>query len=378
VNFLFKYFIKDQIIFNTSWEDPAIDRKLLEINHESNILTITSAGDNVLDYLLDTPNSVTSIDLNPSQNALAELKLAVIKHSNYETLFDMFGYGKFGDIDQLLAELKPSLSEQAYSFWIKKKHYFTSKLPFYHYGTSGLIARGFYYHLKLSKKLRQKVDEMVNCTTLDEQAVLYVELEKILFDNFTAKFLLQNRFTLSFLGIPEPQARLLNEFNDYGNMYDFILGSLRTVFKEYPLSQNYFWYLYIRGQYSKVTCPNYLKENNFDLLKQNVGKVGLKTDTFFNHLKNSPSNCYSHIVLLDHFDWFWQDKETQLRVWNEIKRVASPDAKLLFRSAASNRKFLIPEIQNEVEYRDELTGSFTDRGRVGTYGSVNYGIIRKQ
>ncbi len=376
MNFLFKYFVKDQLIFNSSWEDPAIDRKLLGLNSESDILTITSAGDNILDYLLDSPRSISSVDLNPAQNALAELKIATFKNSKYDTLFNLFGYGKYSDIEMLLRKLELQLSPTAYQFWKKKRHYFTSKLPFYHYGTSGLIARGFYYHLKFNKKLRNKVNEMVNCSTLDEQYQLHLELEKILFDNIIAKLLLKNKFTLSFLGIPDAQAKLVEVHNDYHNMYDFIVGSLRTVFKEFPLSQNYFWSLYINGQYSKETCPNYLKEENFELLKQNVDNVTLVTDTFFNQLKNSPDNSYSHIILLDHFDWFWEDKDTQLLVWNEIKRVAKPNAKVLFRSAASNRNYLIPEIQNEIDYRDDLTRGFTNRGRVGTYGSVNFGVIR--
>lgn len=377
MNFLFKYFIKDQLIFNTSWEDPAIDRRLLDIDSNSDLLTITSAGDNVLDYLLDSPNSVTSVDLNPAQNALAELKIATIRHAKYDILFDMFGLGQYNDIENLLYNLNPVLSDSAFEFWMNKKFYFTSKLPFYHYGTSGLIARGFYYHLKLNKKLKSKVNEMVNCSTLEEQYELYLGLEKILFDNFIAKILLNNKFTLSFFGIPDAQAQLVEDFNDYHNMYDFIVGSLRTVFKEFPLSQNYFWYLYIKGQYSKETCPNYLKEENFGLLKSNVDKVNLKIDTFYNHLKDCSDNSYSHIILLDHFDWFWKEKDKQLLVWNEIKRVAKTNAKILFRSAASNRDYLIPEIQNEIIYRDDLTKGFTNRGRVGTYGSVNFGILSK-
>lgn len=376
MNFLFKYFVKDQLIFNTSWEDPAIDRKLLGLNKESDIITITSAGDNVLDYLLDSPHSITSVDLNPAQNALAELKLATIKNTNYDILFDMFGYGRYSDIENLLDKLKPILSNNANQFWQKKKHYFTSSLPFYHYGTSGLIARGFYYHMKFNKKLRRKVNDMVKSTSLDEQYKYHLELEKILFNNIIAKTLLKNKFTLSFLGIPDAQAKLVNEHNNYHNMYDFIVESLRTVFKEFPLSKNYFWYLYIRGQYSKKTCPNYLKVENYELLKQNVDKVKLVTDTFYNQLQNSTDNSYSHIILLDHFDWFWKDTQAQLKVWNEIKRVAKPKAKILFRSAASNRDYLIPEIQNEIDYRDDLTNGFTNRGRVGTYGSVNFGELR--
>lgn len=376
MNFLFNYFVKDQIIFNSSWEDPAIDRKLLDLNSDSDIITITSAGDNVLDYLLDSPNSITSVDLNPSQNALAELKLVTIKNTNYETLFNLFGFGRYNHIDLLLTQLETKLSPTTSDFWDKKKYYFTSKLPFYHYGTSGIIARGFYYHLKYNKKLRNKVNEMVNCKTLEEQYKLHLELETLLFDNFVAKFLLGNKFTLSFLGIPDSQAKLVDVHNEYHNMYDFIVGSLRTVFKEFPLSQNYFWYLYIKGQYSKETCPNYLKEENFELLRKNAHKVKLFTDTFFNQLVNSPASSYSHIILLDHFDWFWEDKEMQLKVWEEIKRVAKPRAKILFRSAASNRDYLIEEIRNGIDFRDDLTGGFTNRGRVGTYGSVNFGVMR--
>ncbi|MER3328052.1 MAG: DUF3419 family protein, partial [Candidatus Kapaibacterium sp.] len=133
MNFLFKYFVKDKLIFNSSWEDPAIDRKLLELNNESDILTITSAGDNVLDYLLDSPRSITSVDLNPAQNALAELKIATIKNTEYETHFDLFGNGQYKQFESLLNELRPQISAIAYKFWTNKKHYFTSKLPFYHY-----------------------------------------------------------------------------------------------------------------------------------------------------------------------------------------------------------------------------------------------------
>jgi len=375
LNFLFKYFIKDQIIFNSSWEDPAIDRKLLNLDEHSKILTITSAGDNILDYLLDTPKSITSVDLNPAQTAIAELKLAIIKSDKHSTLFDMFGNGHYSEFQPLLNKLKPQLSNRTNEFWSKKKDYFSSNLSFYHYGTSGLIARGFHYHQKFSPKLRRLVLELATTTDLVQQHNKYKELESFLFDNRFARFLLSNKLSLSLFGIPDQQFELVEKHNKYHDMYKFVVGSLSTVLKEFKLSENYFWYLYINGKYSKETCPNYLKEDKFDLLEQNSDKVNLITDTFYNVLKSSNDNSYTHIILLDHFDWFWKDKETQQKVWMQIKRVAEPNAKILFRSAASTRDYLIPEIQNEIEYRDDLTDGFANRGRVGTYGSVNFGIL---
>ncbi len=340
------------------------------------MLTITSAGDNILDYLLDSPKSITSVDLNPSQSALAELKLAIIKSNTHTNLFDMFGKGHFSGFPSLLKALKPHLTKRTYNFWLNKKDYFSSKLSFYHYGTSGLIARGFHYHQKLSPKLRRLVLELAATTSLEQQHRKYKELESFLFDNWFARLLLSNKLSLSLFGIPDQQYELVKKHNEYHDMYKFVVGSLSTVFNEFRLSENYFWSLYINGKYSIETCPNYLKQENFELLKQNSDKVNLITDTFYNVLEQSADNSYTHIILLDHFDWFWKDKSTQLKVWEQIKRVAEPNAKILFRSAASTRDYLIPEIQNEIEYRDGLTDGFTNRGRVGTYGSVNFGVMK--
>ena len=53
-----------------------VDCRLLNIQKDDVILTITSAGDNILDYLLEGPRRVHAVDLNPNQNHLLELKVA--------------------------------------------------------------------------------------------------------------------------------------------------------------------------------------------------------------------------------------------------------------------------------------------------------------
>lgn len=66
----------NEYIYAFNWEDPKIDRQLLNINKDDVILTITSAGDNILDYLLESPRRIHAVDLNPNQNHLLELKIA--------------------------------------------------------------------------------------------------------------------------------------------------------------------------------------------------------------------------------------------------------------------------------------------------------------
>ncbi|MCS1407054.1 MAG: hypothetical protein M2R45_00210 [Verrucomicrobia subdivision 3 bacterium] len=54
-NHVFRHIHGRNLIYNTCWEDPRIDRALFGLGSSSGLVTITSAGCNVLDYLLDLP-----------------------------------------------------------------------------------------------------------------------------------------------------------------------------------------------------------------------------------------------------------------------------------------------------------------------------------
>ena len=52
---LFKTIHQRYLIYNMCWEDPRIDRQLLGLDRDSQVVVLTSAGCNALDYLLDAP-----------------------------------------------------------------------------------------------------------------------------------------------------------------------------------------------------------------------------------------------------------------------------------------------------------------------------------
>ena len=86
---------RNNLVYNTCWEDPRLDRVALELGADDNVLVITSAGCNALDYALTGPNHVYAVDMNPRQNALLELKISAIRNLDYEDFFRMFGEGKY-------------------------------------------------------------------------------------------------------------------------------------------------------------------------------------------------------------------------------------------------------------------------------------------
>ena len=81
------------LVYNTCWQDPAVDRQALQLGPEDSVLVITSAGCNALDYALQGPRRIHAVDANPRQTALLELKLAGIRMLEFEDFFRIFGNG---------------------------------------------------------------------------------------------------------------------------------------------------------------------------------------------------------------------------------------------------------------------------------------------
>jgi S-adenosylmethionine-diacylglycerol 3-amino-3-carboxypropyl transferase len=132
-----------QLIYNTCWEDPRIDRALLEIRADSRVVMITSAGCNALDYLLDGPAEIHAIDMNLRQNAVLELKIALIRRGHFDDLFEFFGIGSHEDFKTVYRDIRAGLSPASRSYWDRKITFFNPrslKKSFYYHGASGLAA----------------------------------------------------------------------------------------------------------------------------------------------------------------------------------------------------------------------------------------------
>jgi S-adenosylmethionine-diacylglycerol 3-amino-3-carboxypropyl transferase len=84
-------FVFDGFVYSQVWEDPAVDLAALELTADSDVLTISSAGCNALNYLLASPRSVTAVDINRSHIQLLQLKHAALRFlPGHREFFDMF------------------------------------------------------------------------------------------------------------------------------------------------------------------------------------------------------------------------------------------------------------------------------------------------
>lgn len=105
------------IIYNVAWEDPRIDAELLDLGPKDTIMMLTSGGCNVLDMLLDGPERIVAVDLNPRQNAMLELKLVAIQTLEYEQFFQLFAKSNVALFKEVYPSLRPKLTPATREFW---------------------------------------------------------------------------------------------------------------------------------------------------------------------------------------------------------------------------------------------------------------------
>ncbi|MDO4582925.1 MAG: BtaA family protein [Planctomycetia bacterium] len=378
---VFQHVHGNHLVYNTCWEDPRLDRVALELKPTDEVLVITSAGCNALDYILAGCRHVYAVDMNYRQNAVLDLKKAAIKCLDYEDFFQLWGKGyhpRFVELYQ--GTLRKELPELSQKFWDKKKHYFTRhRRTYYFNGTSGMFARGINFYVDRVAKVRPQVNRLFEAKTLEEQREIYKKEVSQRFWTRTIKFLLNRDTTLSMLGVPRAQ-RYQVESQYEGQIVKFMQDCLNSVLCDLPLQDNYFWRVYIQGCYTKECCPEYLKEENFQRLKDGlVDCVTTYTDSVEGFLRKHEVTI-SRFVLLDHMDWLASHLFPALvSEWDAIWKRSAPETRLIWRSGGMRTDFL-ERVNLEIEGRQEplmehlklypeLAAELHEKDRVHTYGS---------
>src|SRR5262245_25908316 len=172
-NRIFQMIHGRNLVYNTCWEDPALDRVALNLRPDDCVMVITSAGCNALDYLLAGAGTVHAVDLNPRQNALLELKCAAIRGLDYPSFFALFGRAETPQARALYHDaVRQHLSPPAARYWDRHISFFAGggwRHSFYYRGTSGFLARLVLSHARRVQKLRRPIEQLLDATTLDEQ-----------------------------------------------------------------------------------------------------------------------------------------------------------------------------------------------------------------
>lgn len=387
---LFRGIHGHNLVYNQCWEDPRLDRAALDLGPGDTVLAITSGGCNVLDYALTGPAHVYAVDVNPRQNALLELKLSGIQNLDFDTFFSLFGGGRLAGFSGLYyGVLRESLSEGARLYWDRRLHWFEGSGrmgSFYFRGTAGGFARLINVYIDRVAGVREEITALLQSRSVDEQQDIYERRLKRGFWGRMIRWLIDRDGALALLGVPRPQREQI-ERTYTGGIARYIEDCVETVFTRLPISKNYFWKVYLIGEYSPDCCPEYLKPENFARLKGGLaGRISTHTTSVQGFLADNEQNI-SRYVLLDHMDWMSTHQHPELaREWQAIFDSATPGARAIWRSGGLRVDYVDPiqislagrtrRVGDLLHYHRDLAAELHQQDRVHTYGSFHIADLK--
>lgn len=274
-------------IYSISWEDFSVDTEYMKYNKDDTVLSLTGGGCNSMNILLSGA-TVYSTDTNPPQNHLLELKKACALHS-YELLWSSFGDGSSIDFERI----KVFLSTDALQYWKNHLHYFSPQRTVYTYGGMGVLVRflrKFNWHfpdLNSQKAFKNSLLENRFLNTL-WKGIKFFNLHYIL--------------SWYLLGVPKNQLNLIPNIEKY-------VSNVTKVFEHIKLDENHYYYLVCNGKYKKNLCPDYLLEENYPVLKENLHNLIPLHQSFYDALL---SRTYTKCVLMDHIDWLPENMQKEV------------------------------------------------------------------
>jgi S-adenosylmethionine-diacylglycerol 3-amino-3-carboxypropyl transferase len=153
------------------------------------------------------------------------------------------------------------------------------------------------------------------------------------------------------------------------------------------LNENYFWRVYLTGEFTADCCPEYLKPEAFARLKGGlIERITTHTESVTGFLNRGEVKI-SRFALLDHFDWFYGEGEKELaQEWESILRNCTSDARILWRSMGKDVDFVnqckIREGDREVQvgdvivYDEALAAELFAKERTRTYQSLRIATLK--
>ncbi len=192
-------------------------------------------------------------------------------------------------------------------------------------------------------------------------------------------WMLRRDVTLALLGVPRSQREQIDRGYP-GGIVRFIVDRVEAVFTKIPLKDNYFWRVYLTGQYTPECCPEYVKRENFERMKHDVvNKVTSETNSLLGFLEKH-DRPISRFVFLDHMDWLYSNAPDVLAgEWQGVIDRAAPNARIIWRSAGLSVDFVDPltvqhqgqktQVGELLHYQRDLAAELHAIDRVHTYGS---------
>ncbi|KAK3329530.1 hypothetical protein B0H66DRAFT_597107 [Apodospora peruviana] len=348
----------DEYIYAFTWEDSRVDEGLLKLCSDDVVLAITSAGDNILSYAMQSPATIHAIDLNPAQNHLLELKVAAFTALPYTDFWKIFGQGKHAEFRSLLiSKISPHLSSRAFQYWLSHCDIFTNPLGRGLYDTGGSkhgirIFRWVSWIFNFHKSVRK----LLSAKTLNEQReIWHSKIRPALLSRFVSGFVVSSEvFLWAALGVPKNQLAMIEADHSSSQavatnsakntrahaVWHYMVNTLDPVVDQTHIATDNPYYLVcLQGCFSPRCHPEYLSPGAHATLRRPGAFDALRihTDELEEVIARITPGTLTVAVVMDSMDWFDATPGPSAAAAKQImhlNRALKMGGRVLLRSAA--------------------------------------------
>jgi S-adenosylmethionine-diacylglycerol 3-amino-3-carboxypropyl transferase len=316
--------------FSETWEDPLTCAAALDVQPSDAVLAITAGGCTPLSLLCAGPRALTSLDYNPAQTHLLELKTAALRALSADEVEPFLRRGS--DDPGVYRRVRAALGPEAAAFWDARRPTLDAGVA-----ASGRATRLFYAIGRFLRRVFEPdfLEGFFEADSFEEQQWYYDDH----FDHPRVRFLscalgplLSKRAVLSRL--------LRADYFPYAtmrNIPEFLWERVEHALTRVPVADNYFLSRIFVGHDLPTPegRPPYLQPPSLARIGGLLDRLHPVTASLTDHLRTLPDGSVDKLDLSNVFEWMPEHRMEE--VFLGIHRVCTPGARLVFRNLFTDR-----------------------------------------
>ena len=309
----------DIIRYAQVWEDADILLEGLDIQPGDQCLSIASAGENALAMLTKDPAKVIAVDLNPSQLACVELRVAAYKCLQHKELLQLIGSRPCDDRMKLFNQCREHLSKDVDNFWLANPESIKMGI-----GSAGKFER--YFKLFRSRIIpfihtKKRVKQLLAGGN-EEQCKAFYDQN---WNNLRWRLLFKVFFSRWMMGRFGRDPAFFNYVE--GSVAERILGRTRHALRELNPADNPYLHWIMTGTHGQA-LPCALREENFEIIRERLDRLEWRLATIESVLEEQGPASFDRYNLSDIFEYM--SEEATNGVLEQIIQASRPGARIAY------------------------------------------------
>lgn len=303
--------------YSQVWEDADILLEALDIQPEDECLSIASAGDNALAMLAKGPKKVIALDMNASQLACLELRVAAFRRLDHHEILELVGSVTSDRQQKLYDALRPDLSAETKNFWDAR-----SIAP--GIGHAGKFESYFRLFRERAMPLihsRRTINQLLESREPAERLAFF----KNRWDTWRWRLMFHLFFSRTVMGTLGRDPSFFRYVE--GSVAEKILERTRHALSVLDPADNPYLQWILTGRHLAVR-PFYLREENMELIRKNLDRLEWHQAPLEDYLSQVPKGNLSKFNLSDIFEYL--SPETTEALLRTIADCARPGARIAY------------------------------------------------